>query len=378
MKVICAPDKFKESLTAADAARAMARGVMRADAKAEVDLCPIADGGEGTVDAMLAATNGAPRLTLVRGPLGEPVRAAWGMLGTHGGLTRTAVMEMAAASGLPLVPPGQRDPTRTSTFGTGQLIRAALDEGAERIILGIGGSATNDGGCGMAAALGVVFADSAGHPISAPTGGDLSSIHAIDTTRIDPRIQDTQFIVACDVDNPLSGPNGAAYIYGPQKGATPEQVQQLDRGLAHLGALFRSQLNRDVEKMPGAGAAGGIGGGLVAFLNATLRRGIDLVLDAVEFDRRVRGCTLCLTGEGRLDGQSLSGKACLGIAQRAKRHNVPTVALVGSVGANVERTLDAGLSAYHLIGEGLPLEESIRRAALLLESATERVMRSRI
>ena len=378
MKIICAPDSFKESLSAAQAAQAMGRGIVSVAAQAQVDLCPIADGGEGTVDAMLSATGGEAKTTSVTGPLGQQVDAVWGLLGQSSDEPLTAVIEMAAASGLALVPRPQRDATRTTTFGTGQLIAAALAAGAQRIIMGIGGSATNDGGCGMATALGAVFRDGNGQPVPmpGPTGGTLSDIASVDLDGIDKRISQTQIIVACDVTNPLTGANGAAHIYGPQKGASPQQVEQLDRGLAHLAQLIREQLGKDIEEIPGAGAAGGLGGGLLAFLGARLQPGIELVLEAVGFDRRVQGCDLCLTGEGRLDGQSVSGKACLGVAAAARRAGVDTVALVGCVGPLVERTLDAGLKAYHVIGPNLPVEQSMRRAAELLEGATAKLLQS--
>lgn len=375
MKIICAPDSFKESMTAEQAAEAMRRGIRRVLPDAEVDLCPIADGGDGTVAAMLAATGGSACRSSVQGPRGDPIDAAWGMLGTLTEAEPTAVLEMAAASGLALLAPDQRDATATSTFGTGQLIAAALDAGARRILLGIGGSATNDGGCGAAQALGVCFRDAHAKPIEQPiSGGMIRSIASIDMAGLDKRIAQTQITVACDVTNPLTGPNGAAHIYGPQKGAAPTQVLELDAALGHLDVLFRGQMGKDVGQVPGSGAAGGLGAGLMAFLGAQLTRGVDMVLTATGFDRRVTDCDLCLTGEGRLDGQSLSGKACMGVALMAKSHGVPTVALVGSVGPQVEKTLAAGLAAYHAISADLPLPEAIRRGAELLEAATAKVV----
>jgi len=376
MKIICAPDSFKESMTAEQAAGAMQRGIHRVEPGAEVDLCPIADGGDGTVAAMLAATAGVARSTTVQGPLGDNVSAVWGMLGRQADVDETAVIEMAAASGLALLKPSDRDATQTSTFGTGQLIAAALDAGAKRILLGIGGSATNDGCCGAAQALGVRFINADGDPIDQPmTGGLIPSVATIDMSGLDKRIERTQIIVACDVTNPMTGPKGAAHIYGPQKGATQQQVLELDRALVHLADLFREQLSRDVRDGPGSGAAGGLGAGLMAFLDAKLESGVEMVLDATAFARRVGSCDLCLTGEGRLDGQSLSGKACLGVARVAQEHGVPTVALVGSIGPDVERTLDAGLSAYHAISGDLPLPEAIRRGEELLEAATAEAIR---
>ena len=375
MKVICAPDSFKESLTATQGAQAMKRGVLRVVPDATVDLCPIADGGDGTVDAMLAATGGQRMTSQVQGPLAEPLGADWGMFEAA---ERTAVIEMAAASGLALVPIKQRDPRETSTFGTGQLIAAALDAGAKTIILGIGGSATNDGGCGMAQALGAVFLNASGEPIEKPfVGKRLSDIARIDLSALDARLSQTRVTVACDVNNPLTGPNGAAAIYGPQKGATPPIVEFLDAGLVNLAQHMRADLDKDVQTTRGVGAAGGLGGGLVAFLGAILKPGVSMVLDAVDFDTRVRGCDLCLTGEGRIDGQSLSGKACLGVAQAAGLHGVETIALVGKTGPGAEATLEHGLASYHPISEGLPLDEAIRRASELLEETTARVLRTR-
>jgi len=363
MRVICAPDSFKESLSATAAATAMRRGVLAARPDTEVDVCPVADGGEGTLRAIVSAAGGEVRRFATVGPLGQRIDdAPVGFI--DGG--RTAVIEMAVASGLELVPSDQRDPTRTTTIGTGLLIKEAMDAGARRLIVCIGGSATNDGGVGMAMVLGFHFFDAKGGMIAKfQPGRDLSRIARIESPGID--ISGLQIDVACDVTNPLTGPQGAAATYGPQKGATPEQVKSLDEGLANLARVWRQQLGVDVEQMPGAGAAGGLGAGLVAFLGAKLQRGIDLVLDAVRFDERAAGCDLCLTGEGRLDGQSLSGKACIGVARRAANVGVPTVALVGSVGPDAERTLSAGLRSYHVIGEGLPASESMARTAELLE-----------
>ena len=380
MKVICAPDSFKESLSASEAAHAMAAGVRAAEPDAEVDLCPIADGGEGTVDALLTATDGEARTTEVIGPLGDPVIARWGLLGQRRNEPVTAVIEMAAASGMALIEPNRRDPTVTSTYGTGQLIHAALDAKARRIVLGIGGSATNDGGCGAVGALGGRFIGHGGDSMDLPiTGGELHAIHRIDLDGLDERLSQTEIMIACDVTNPLTGPNGAAHIYGPQKGASPDQVLNLDDGLKHLVAVMRRQLGRDVEFMPGAGAAGGMGAGMVAFLAAELKPGVEMVLKAVGFDNRVQGHHLCFTGEGRLDGQSMSGKACLGVAAAAKQQGVETVALVGAVGLEVDRTLKAGLSAVVVIGAGLPPEESMRRAGgLVTHAATQVVCQRRL
>ncbi|MFP4145748.1 MAG: glycerate kinase [Phycisphaeraceae bacterium] len=376
MRVICAPDSFKESISASEAAEAMARGVRAAGG--EADVCPIADGGEGTVDALTTATGGEIRTARVTGPLGEPVDAAWGMLGDVPDQPRTAVVEMAAASGLPLVPKDQRDPTKTTTFGTGEVIRAALDAGAGRIILGIGGSATTDGGAGAAQALAARFLDEHGQAIDAPmAGGLLERIARIDLAPLDPRLNEIELVIASDVTNPLTGDQGAAAVYAPQKGASHAQVQQLDAALAHLAKRIEQATGRDVTSLPGAGAAGGLGAGAMALLGGELRSGAELVLDVVGFARRVQNSDLCLTGEGKLDGQSLSGKAILTVAKAAGQAGVPTIALVGALGPDAERTREAGLDDIVVVGEGLPAEESMARAAELVETAARQVVRSR-
>jgi glycerate 2-kinase len=369
MKFVIAPDSFKESIGAPEAAAAIGRGIRRVFPDALCDLCPIADGGEGTVEALVAATGGTLRHADVMGPLGERVRAAWGLLGDG----KTAVVEMAAASGLPLVPAGKRNPMLTTTYGTGELIKAALDAGVTKLILGIGGSATTDGGTGAAQALGYRFLDSNGEEIKeAMAGGLMARVARIDKTRVDARLAGVTVLVACDVTNPLTGPNGSAAIYGPQKGATPEMVGLLDRALGHLAGVMKKDLGCQVEMLPGAGAAGGLGAGSITFFGAKLSPGIALVLDAVGFDARVKGAAGCLTGEGRIDGQSLAGKACLGVANGALKHGVKTWALVGSTGPGAEDAIKAGLAGYDVIGKGLSKEESMRRAGELLEAAGER------
>ena len=371
MKIICSPDSFKESISAYDAARAMQKGILQVYPDADVELCPIADGGEGTVEAMVQATGGEYRQAEVAGPLGQPVTASWGLLGHQDGQPLTAVIEMAQAAGLDLVLPENRNPANTTTYGVGELIREALGAGAKKIIMGIGGSCTNDGGAGMAQALGVQFTDRTKTLITKPmTGSMLPSVDTIDRSHLDPRIEWTQIIVACDVNNPLTGALGASAVYGPQKGATRETVEMLDEALVYFAEIAGPEF----ESLPGAGAAGGLGFGLMAFLDASLQRGIDLVLDTLHFDERCAGASLCLTGEGKLDGQSLSGKACLGVAKRAAVFGVPTVALVGCVGEDAQRTLEAGLTSYHIIGPNLPPDESMAQAAELIMQATVKVL----
>jgi glycerate kinase len=379
VRYLVAPDSFKESLDAPAVAQAIGRGIAAARPGAVIDHCPMADGGEGTVQALVAATDGQMRCATVKGPLGDPVEAHWGILGDGD----TAVIEMAEAAGLHRLTVCRRDPTRATTFGVGQLILAALEAGCRRIILGIGGSATSDGGAGMAQALGVRLLCGDGQPVPEGSGGGmLVDVEQIDTRNIDPRLGETEITVACDVTNPLTGPNGAAQVYGPQKGALPLQVAHLDRSLAHWAALINRQAHDGVPglvaadpELPGAGAAGGLGFGLVAFCNATLDRGIELVMDAVQFDQRVRGADLVITGEGRLDGQSILGKTCLGVARRAERAGVPTIALVGSTGPDVQKTLEHGLSAYYsLVDLAGSVERAMQETASLLEKLARQVV----
>lgn len=361
MKIVCAPDSFKECLTAIEVAQAMAAGVRKADPAIECDVCPIGDGGEGTMDALVSAAGGEFRQYLVTDPLGNQITARLGLI--DGG--RCAIVELAEASGLALVPPGRRDPTRTTTFGTGQLIQHAARLGCEQILVCIGGSATVDGGTGIAQALGWKFLDSKGHDIanSLMCGGILKQIARVipppENQKRLPRIR-----VACDVTSLLCGPNGAAAVFGPQKGATPEQVQELDESLAHLAKITGGD-----PDLPGAGAAGGTGFGLVNFCGATLERGIDLVLDAVKFDDRVRGASLVLTGEGRLDAQSLRGKACMGVAKRAAEFGVPTIAIVGSTGPGADQCVDSnrgGLAGYISLADRFGLTQSMTAVSSLL------------
>ncbi len=338
---------------------------------ASLELIPMADGGEGTVRALVEAVGGAYAHTSVSGPLGEAVSAEWGRLDE-----RRAVIEMAAASGLALVAEGRRDPERTTTFGTGQLLRAAIDAGCSEIIVGIGGSATCDGGAGAAQAWGVRFLDQEGRRLpDGLSGGMLDRIARIDMGACDPRMRAVAIRIACDVENPLTGPNGAAAVYGPQKGATPEQVERLDANLAHLAEVIARDLGKDVRGFPGAGAAGGLGAGLVAFADAELQPGIDLVMRAVRFAERVEGADLILTGEGRLDRQSVMGKTLAGIARHAESKGIPIIALAGALGEGVE-ACDRLLDRYEaMTPEGMPLQEAMARAAELLEAATGRVIR---
>jgi glycerate kinase len=371
MKIVIAPDKFKGALGAPEVAAALANGVLRVFPDAQVRLLPVADGGEGTVHALVTATQGRLVPVTVTGPLGIPVLAVYGILGDG----RTAVIEMASASGLALVPDAERNPLYTTTYGTGELMLHALRAGCTELLIGIGGSATCDGGAGMAQALGFRLLDAAGQPISRG-GAGLLDLARIDTAQVDPLVRRARIRVACDVDNPLTGPRGAAAVFGPQKGATEQMVHQLDAALARFAAVMQRDLGQDVAAVPGAGAAGGMGAGLLGLLGATLERGVDLVLDAVGFDAAVRGASLVLTGEGCIDEQTAMGKVVAGVLRRAKRAGAPVVAFGGMVTPGADELYQRGLAALVPIAPGpLTLAESMAHTATLLERAAERAMR---
>ncbi|NCB62536.1 MAG: glycerate kinase [Clostridia bacterium] len=371
MKIVIASDSFKGSASALEVAQAVEKGIQKVIPEAEVVKVPVADGGEGTVDAMVFAGGGELRRRTVTGPLGEPVEAAYGVLPSG-----TAVIEMAAASGLPLVPRDSLNPLSATTYGTGELIKAALDDGCRAILLGIGGSATNDGGAGMAQALGVALRDADGNEL-ARGGGALGGLKTIDLSGLDPRVGGCSFSVACDVKNPLCGEKGASAIFGPQKGATPEMVRQLDAALAHYAACIETQLGKAVAETPGAGAAGGLGAGLLAFCNAEIRPGIETMLDFISFNELLEGADLVVTGEGRIDGQSVFGKVPVGVAHRAKAAGgIPVVAVVGCVGAGADAVYAEGVDAILPIADGpMALEDSMARSAELLENTGAALMR---
>ncbi|HET7868758.1 MAG TPA: glycerate kinase [Actinomycetota bacterium] len=332
MRVLIAPDKFRGTLTAAQAAHAVASGWRRARPSDTLVEVPMADGGEGTLDAMVEALDGTSHPASVHGPLGDPVDAEYGIVSGPSGVT--AVVEMARASGLGLIGEARRDPTRTSTGGTGELIRAALGHGPAEVVVCIGGSATNDGGAGLAQALGVRLINASGGEIG-PGGASLLELERIDVTGLEPAVAQTRFLVACDVDNPLTGPRGASVVYGPQKGATSEDVLLLDRALGHLAAVIYRDLGLDVRDLAGGGAAGGLGAGMVAFLGAHLRPGVDLVMDAVGLGRRLATADLVVTGEGALDQQSLDGKVPGGVIGAARASGVPAIVLCGRAEAGL-------------------------------------------
>lgn len=363
MKIVIAPDSFKESLSAPDVAAAIARGWQQVFPEAQVLLRPMADGGEGTVDAVLAATGGERRECTVRGPLGEPVQAHWGWLGEG-----TAVLEMAAASGLHWVPRERRDATITSSYGTGELIRLALDAGARRIILGLGGSATNDGGAGLLQALGVRFLDADEREL-APGGLALAQLAQVDVSSLDPRLLQVRFEIAADVDNPLCGPRGASHVFGPQKGANPQQVEQLDAALECYARVVAATLGEDHSRQPGVGAAGGLGFAARAFLHASFRPGIELVAELSGLAEAVQGADLVITGEGQLDSQSLHGKTPVGVARVARAAGVPVIALAGSLGEGYQAVYAAGIeAAFSLTSGPQSLEQAMNGAAVELQA----------
>jgi glycerate 2-kinase len=352
MKIVIAPDSFKESLSALEVAEAIEKGFKHHFPNAEYVKIPMADGGEGTVQSLVDATGGEIINKTVTGPLGEPVEAFFGMLGNK----RTAVIEMAAASGLHLVPIEKRNPLITTTRGTGELISAALDYGATHIIIGIGGSATNDGGAGMAKALGVGLFDKDGQEIG-EGGGALGKLASIDLAQLDSRLVNIQIEVACDVDNPLTGERGASAIFGPQKGATPEMVEQLDSNLDHYAAIIDRELGKNIKEVSGAGAAGGLGGGLLAFLPSVLKRGVDIVIEATSLPKAVEDADLVITGEGKIDHQTIFGKTPIGVAKTAKKYDVPVIGIAGNLGTESHVVHDYGIDAIFSIVPGVVVIE---------------------
>ena len=367
-RVLIAPQSFKGSADAVAVAAAIARGLKRVLPDAQCDELPLADGGEGTVHALVRATNGTVRRSTVHDPLLRDIEAEWGILGNG----TTAVVEMAAASGLPLLEDRERDPRITSTRGTGELIIAAAQSGAHRIVIGIGGSATNDGGAGMARALGYRFLDRDGNDL--PEGGAaLARLHHLEG-QTDPRMIRPSIEVACDVRNPLLGPEGASAIYGPQKGATPEMIAELDAALANFADVVEAFVGRNVRDVPGAGAAGGLGAGLIAFLDARLRSGAELVLDATRFADRVRGVDLVITGEGRVDAQSAFGKLTQAVTDAARREGIRVAMVVGGTAPGYEALIERGVETIEVSRPaGMPLAAAMRHAEPLIEDAAERL-----
>lgn len=369
VKIVIAPDSFKESLTALQVAESIERGFKRIFPDAQYVKVPMADGGEGTVQSLVDATGGKIMMKKVTGPLGQPVDAFFGILGNG----TTAVIEMAAASGLQLVPNDKRNPLLTTTRGTGELILAALDHGVNHIIIGIGGSATNDGGAGMAKALGAKLLDQKGKEID-EGGGSLRDLASINIAELDSRLAHIKIDVACDVDNPLTGEKGASSIFGPQKGATPEMVAELDKNLAHYAAIIERELGKKINDVPGAGAAGGLGGGLLAFLPSEMKRGIEIVIETTGLSRTVEDADLVITGEGKIDGQTIFGKTPIGVAKEAKKFGVPVVGLAGMVADDSEVVHDYGIDAIFSIIPGvISLEAAFNRAEEYVEKTAANI-----
>ncbi len=371
MKIIAAPNAFKESLTGKEVAEAIREGVLRACPQCEVLCVPVADGGDGLNQIITEALGGKEYEAVVCGPLMEKQSTTYGYVEKE----RIAVIEMAQASGLSLLNEEQKDPTRTTTYGTGELILAALNRGATRVIIGLGGSATCDGGTGMAAALGYRFLDKGGNEI-VPVGGALGDICSIDSSKVDPRIKNTRFQGVCDVSNPLTGKSGASYVYSPQKGADSEQVMLLDEGLANLSVIIQGQMGISVGDMAGAGAAGGLGAGIHCFLGAELRKGIDLVMDLVELEEKMTGADLVITGEGQIDYQTKFNKAPAGVARLAQKHNIPCIAVCGSIGERIAELHEVGLtSVFSLCPGPVTLETAMEQSHEFLACQVEQVIR---
>ena len=373
MKIVLAPDSFKGNLTSLQVATAMEKGIKRVLPKAKCIKVPMADGGEGTVQSLVDATGGKFIYKKVKGPTGKPTRARYGLLADK----VTAVIEMAEASGLPLVKGASRNPLTTTTFGTGELIVDAMKKGASKIIIGIGGSATTDGGAGMAQALGVKFLDKNGRVMTKLlAGGMLDRIQDIDVSSVHPNIRNTKIIIASDVDNPLYGKNGAAYVFGPQKGATPQAVKTLDANLRHFGNLIKRKLKKDVRFLKGAGAAGGLGAGLVAFANARLKSGVDIVVQATHLEKHFKKADLVITGEGRVDYQTAFGKTPAGVAKAAKKHKVPVIAIGGGLADDAKGVFKFGIDGLESsIARDMSVEEAMAHAKDYIANAAERAMR---
>lgn len=372
MRIIIAPDSFKGSLSAVEAASSIDRGIKKVFSDAETILLPVGDGGEGTMETLVAATGGEIRKVLVIGPLGNQIEAAYGVLGDG----ETCVIEMASASGLQLVPEGELCPLEATTYGTGELILQALNDGFTTFIIGLGGSATNDGGSGMLQALGMHLLDEQGNEISWG-GGELSKVNRIDINSFDKRISKSRFIIASDVQNPLVGLQGASHVFGPQKGASVEEVNFLDSNMLVWADEIAKTTGIELHNQPGAGAAGGIGGAFQAFFPIEMKRGVDVVLEYTKLEDELENADLVITGEGKVDSQTIFGKTALGVAQLAKSNNVPTIIIAGSIGEDIEALYDHGVvSINSIINRPMTLKEAVDNADGLLTSCAEQVVRS--
>ncbi|WP_180071910.1 glycerate kinase [Acinetobacter sp. YH12200] len=370
---VLAPDSFKESMSAAQACQAMQRGIQNVIPDVHIIHVPMADGGEGTVDALISSLKGQSIVCDVTGPLPEQrIQTYWGLVDAG----QTAVIEMAKANGMHLLDPAQRNPMLTSTYGTGEMIKQALDLSVKKIIIGLGGSITNDAGAGMAQALGVRFLNYKSESIQV-CGGNLDLVKSMDLSGLDPRLADTEIIIASDVNNPLCGPHGASIIFGPQKGATPEMVKQLDQNLGHFADVVAGQIGCDYRHVAGAGAAGGLGFGLMAFTAASIRSGVELMIEQVQLSEKIAQADYVLTGEGKIDSQTSLGKTPFGVAQLARKFNKPVIAFAGLIGEGIEDLFESGFS--QIIGinpPDCPLEEALKNAEMNLEKAVAEIVKN--
>ncbi|WP_435788030.1 glycerate kinase [Clostridium sp.] len=371
LTILLAPDSFKESMSAKEVCEAMERGIKKVDKNINCIQVPMADGGEGTMQSLVDATGGSIYSLNVIGPLGNEVEASYGILGDG----ETGMLEMASASGIHLVSAEKRNPLTTTTYGTGQLIKACLDYGVKKLLIGIGGSSTNDGGAGVIEALGGKLMDKSGNEIGFG-GGKLSELASIDLTDFDKRLKNVVVEVACDVDNPLCGDAGASNVFGPQKGATPQMIEQLDNNLRHYASIIKAQLGKDILDVPGAGAAGGLGAGLMAFLNGNLKKGIEMVIEYTKLEEKVKLADMVWTGEGSIDSQTQYGKTPLGVAIVAKQYNKPVIAFAGRIGEDIEVLYDKGIdSIFSIIKELTTLDEALLMGKVNMEKTAENVVR---
>ena len=371
-KILLSPQEFKESLSGIEVAMAMKKGIRNVDKNVTIDLCPVADGGDGTLQTLVDITEGELIKQKVHNPLGKIIDSEWGKLGDN----KTAVIEMAKASGLALLNENEKDPMKTSTYGTGELFRSALDHGIRDFIIGIGGSATNDGGAGFASALGAKLLDS-NNDIVIPSGESVGKISHIDTSGLDKRLQEVKVMVACDVNNPLCGKNGASNIFGPQKGANEQTIKILDKSLRHWAKVIKDQMNKDILNVPGSGAAGGLGAGLMAFTDAELSSGADIVLDYLNYEKKLEGVDLVIVGEGQTDKSTQFNKSPIAVSLRAKKYNIPVIIISGSLGKGYNELENMGIDAFFsIVNEPMDLQYAINNAFELIEISTQEIYKA--